>query len=540
MRQTFIHLHSRSPTTSATASRCLNSVQNASLSLRASCQPSSPLHRFPHRAFHITIPNNRRPPPTKETKPRFRFDSNSSILYQAPKNGKPRQNRQPPPPHPQPLLNEYQKGKPSSRPNPLQTPPTPRHKKQTWSIKAAALVVLTTAALALASDAILSTAGQSSSSPKPLNKDTFVPFTITAREQVSPTAFLLTLEPAGSTAGSVGAHVIQRAWDHGLWSVEVKQPELQVARDYTPLPPSSTPVPSEGLSEGDGKLRLYIRRMEKGEVSGYLARLGVGDTVELRGPRLGLDVRRRVGVDEDGDGALRKEKKEKRQKKKVVFFAGGTGIAPALQAARALLDHPGVEMEVVWANRRREDCVGCGGGEQKGPVVAMMEELRRRYGERFRYSCTVDEEGSFIDAGTVARLAQASTSAPAPALRGSTWGLWSSTGGRNSTEVSAPATAVNTDDCSYHSAQKLVLSDDRDTPAGADGQSCQCKDNDGNPVKGGKNLLVFSGPDGFMAHYVGAKVWAGGKELQGPVKGVVGDLKQKYPSLGEDRLILKM
>jgi hypothetical protein len=327
--------------------------------------------------------------------------------------------------------------------------------------------------------------------------------------------------------------VIRRAWDHGLWSVEVKQPELQVARDYTPLPPPPPPS-NAGAEVGDGKLRLYIRRLEKGEVSGYLARLKVGDTVELRGPRLGFDLRRRVGVDGDGE--------KETEKKKVVFFAGGTGIAPALQAARALLDHPGVEMDVVWANRRREDCVGCEGGEQKGAVVEMLEEFRRKYGERFRYSCTVDEEASFIDAGAIARLARVSPPAqtPAPAPRQSAWGLWSSAGSQHSVAVPPPAAPVNADNCSYHSAKKLVVSDEKDAARGADGELCQCKDIDGNPVKGGKNLLMFSGPDGFMAHYVGAKVWAGGKELQGPVKGVVGDLKRKYPSLGGDWLVLKM
>ncbi|KAK4127499.1 hypothetical protein N657DRAFT_661605 [Parathielavia appendiculata] len=336
-----------------------------------------------------------------------------------------------------------------------------------------AALLIFAAVVALADDAILS----AQSPPKPLNQDTFVPFTIISREQVSPTAFLLTLGPAPPR--SPGVDVIKRAWEHGLWSVEVKQPELQVARDYTPLPSSPSLVGEAGPVEGNGRLRLYIRRMEKGEVSGYLARLKVGDTVELRGPRLAFDVRRRVG-------------------KKVIFFAGGTGIAPALQAARALLDHPAVEMEVVWANRRREDCVGCDGGEKKGPVVAMMEELRTRYGERFRYSCTLDEEGS------------------------------------TSVRAGAGAAPVNL------GIVKLVVSDDKDTPAGADGQRCQCKDGEGNPVKGGKNLLMFSGPDGFMAHYVGAKVWAGGKELQGPVKGAVGDLKRKYPSFGEDWLVLKM
>ncbi len=229
---------------------------------------------------------------------------------------------------------------------------------------------------------------------------------------------------------------------------------------------------------------------------------------------------------------------EQGEKKKVVFLAGGTGIAPALQAARTLLEKTrGVEMEVVWANRRREDCVE-GGGE----VVAMLEEFRTRYPARFRYSCTVDEEGSVIDAGTVLRSTELAVPAAAPArsilsmLR-----FWAGGAGRESSAgPSVPAVAIDSDACAYHSAKRLAVSDDRDALAGAGGEHCQCKDAHGNRVTGGKNLLIVSGPDGFIAHYAGAKVWGVGKELQGPVRGILGDLQRKYPSLGEDWLVLKM
>ena len=310
-----------------------------------------------------------------------------------------------------------------------------------------------------------------------------------------------------------------------MWSVEVKQPELQVAREYTPLPPSAV------VEEGSGEVRLYIRRMEKGEVSGYLARLGVGEVVELRGPRGGFDVRGRVGSVIEGE-----------EKKKVVFLAGGTGIAPALQAARTLLEKTeGVEMEVVWANRRREDCVA---DNDNGGVVAMLEAFRTRYPARFRYSCTVDEEGSVIDAGTITRSTELAVPAPAPARSLlAMLGFWAGRAGReSSTAPAVPAVAVAVDSaaCAYHGAKKLAVSDDRDAPAGAGGEQCQCRDVHGNRVTGGKNLLIVSGPDGFVAHYAGAKVWGVGKELQGPVKGVIGDLQRKYPSLGEDWLVLKM
>ena len=51
---------------------------------------------------------------------------------------------------------------------------------------------------------------------------------------------------------------------------------------------------------------------------------------------------------------------------------------------------------------------------------------------------------------------------------------------------------------------------------------------------------MVSGPEGFVKHLAGAKVWGAGKEMQGPVKGVIGELKKQNPSLGEDWLVLKM
>ena len=433
-------------------------------------------------------------------------------------------------------------------------------------------------------------------SRRPLNEATFAPFAVVAREPVSPTAFLLTVEPAPSSparAVAASAAAVRRARRHGLWSVEIKQPQIQVAREYTPLPEvAGGAVVGRDGGDGDGdgdddderkaaRMTFLIRKMPGGEVSGYLARLRVGDVVEIRGPRLGFDLRERVGVvvrgrgrgrvgGEEGEGREEEEreetktKKKKKKKKKVVFLAGGTGIAPALQAASALLFPPpppprdeeqeedgeaaGVEMEIVWANRRREDCVGCGGaagssssssGEGRGAVVAMLEELRRRSGGRLRYACTVDEEGSFIGAGTIERATGMSTTSVGRRSSSWWWWWWWWPFSGSATTTTTTMTTVSTDACPYHSAKKLVASDDRDDLVGADGGRCQCRDGEGRRVAGGKNLLMISGPDGFIARYVGATVWGAGKELQGPVRGVVGELRRKYPGLAEDWLVLK-
>ncbi|GAB1314910.1 mitochondrial peripheral inner membrane protein [Madurella fahalii] len=373
------------------------------------------------------------------------------------------------------------------------------------------------------------------SSPKQttLNPTTFTPFTIVSREQVSPTAFILTVAPSSSPSGN--AEVIRQAWYHGLWSVEIKQPQLQVSREYTPLPPL------EGADDqAKGVLRFLIRRMDGGEVSGYLSRLREGDEVEIRGPRRGFDLRSRVGVQAqrngDGDGSGEGHRGVGR---KVVFLAGGTGIAPALQAARVVLgEGRPVEMEVIWANRRREDCLGCGDdtGAEKGVVVAMLEEMRVRYGGRFKYTCMVDEEWSFIDHGAIARATGVVASDGAER----NWWSWSNKNDDSTIPLSRPALALNSDSCNYHSATRVMVSSDEDPPAVVDDWVCLCRDADGNRVANGKSLLIVSGPDGFVTKYAGSKLWATRKESQGEVKGIIGELWRKYPRLAEDWLVLKM
>ncbi|TPX10890.1 uncharacterized protein E0L32_008096 [Thyridium curvatum] len=381
----------------------------------------------------------------------------------------------------------------------------------------------------------------------PLNQDRFVPFTIVDREQVSPTAFVITVRPkhartddsptTGFRGGGGALHanedVVRDAWRHGLWAVEIKQPQLQVARDYTPLPPRRGRADAE-LRRGE--LRFLIRRMPRGEVSSYLSALPVGADVELRGPHYGFDLaaRMRLNEGERSSGAPAR----------AVFLAGGTGIAPALQAVRAILGpeegvvqadtetvgggRPGPVVDVFWANRMREDCVGCGDGlasSAPGPVdgshapgeplpgsiVDQLREMKAQYGDRLDVRCFVDEERSFIGARAV-------TAALQP---------------QKKTKGGSREAARQEPDCRYHDAKILEWTDTDvlRTDGGEGTTACSC---------GGKNLALVSGPDGFIQAFAGPKRWANGKELQGQVGGVLGEVRRKYPDLMKDWLVLKL
>ncbi|EJT74047.1 hypothetical protein GGTG_07896 [Gaeumannomyces tritici R3-111a-1] len=379
-----------------------------------------------------------------------------------------------------------------------------------------------------------------------LNDTTFVPFTIVSREPVTADTSVLTLRPRHRTLGArssaasrfharrldwlsdwspwiwlTGARehsneaVYARAWAHGLWAVEVKQPQLQIVREYTPLPP---PPPVEGgeeeedpweVSRRSGDLRILVRAVDGGEVSSYLARLRLGAVVELRGPHLGLDVKRRLG---SGGGT------EREKERRVVFLAGGTGISPALQVAHALLDgdddndaNSKPSVSILWANRERRSLA------PSSPVVRQLDGMARRHGGRLALQTFVDEDKTFIDGKLVAAAVLPAKSTAAAAA------------------ASAPA-APPDGACPYHS-EALLQRTATDPPAN-EGGACRC--GPGASAGAGKDLVFVSGPDGFVNKFAGAKVWRDKLELQGPVGGLLGELKKKNAERLRNWLVLKL
>lgn len=443
-----------------------------------------------------------------------------------------------------------------------------------------------------------------------INTSTFSPFTVTGREQVSPTAFILTLRPSawvdpegfesewaqeGDKAARFSSTRIRDAWRHGLWSVEIKQPQLQIARHYTPLPtfpslPSLPPVEEKTTSEssntnkvqaigsgearrnqreqdGQADLRILIRRMDGGEMSNYLSRQRVGDIVWLRGPHLGFDVLRRLGNGDSNDGDT--ETRRVGSQMGVVFLAGGTGIAPALQIAHKLLDSHDSDggqprISILWANRWGADALGRkqspspqrkpnawfrfwdrdGGNSsadlqqrQKEPdkkpassLALQIQDLKRRHPSRFEISYFIDDEESFIKAYNV-EDALAST------------GLSSLSGPRGPSLFSS---SVN-NSCAWHSAKAVeFLPDDNDAARSTSSDptyacTCTSKEAMDTPItRPGLNLICVSGPDGFIEAYAGAKRWHDGNEMQGAVGGLLGRLQRDKKMKASEWLVLKL
>lgn len=372
------------------------------------------------------------------------------------------------------------------------------------------------AAVLLAGGGAVYYASTPSAQEKTLNQDTFVPYTITSRENISSSSFIFTVEPQHpnpSPSFLKNDPAEPSAWRYPLWSVEFKQPEVQIARNYTPLPPL------EGEPLEDGKLRFYVRSIPGGEMSNYLGRLGPGREVWLRGTHPGFDVPTRLGA-----------------QKNVVFLAGGTGVAPAMQVAKAVLDSDtDNHFTLLWAVRSRgelqhiEDSVykprttesswwNVFGSRPRplpfeveqpirdaSPLGRELDEMMTRYAGRLKIHVGVDDESSQFQEADIAGALQSLNAAP--------------------TVPGAP-------DCQPHN-QKFHGPSSEFEPSGA--RPCTC-----SAENRGKNLFMVSGPEGFISHYVGPKVWLGGVETQGAVGGVAGELRRRNASFASDWLVLKL
>jgi hypothetical protein len=291
-----------------------------------------------------------------------------------------------------------------------------------------------------------------------LNPYSFTPYTLVSKKAVSSSSSIFTLRP--KQCSETSSQVIQEIWRRGVWSVQAKQPQLQIARSYTPLPTTDD-------SRSDDELRILIRREEGGEVSNYLHNLPEDATVDLRGPHLEFNIPTNVT--------------------EVLFLAGGTGIAPALQVANLLAQRGGSKMHILWANRKREECIGgrndtgnrstvggqpsgwrslfgfekpymehdvAGVSAQQGPIVQELNRLKGVDGAaNFHVTYSVDQENNYIKPSDVVQITKSST---------------------------------------HEATNKLIL---------------------------------VSGPDGFVEYWAGKKMWAEGQEVQGPLRGILGQLE---------------
>jgi len=113
--------------------------------------------------------------------------------------------------------------------------------------------------------------GAPTSSKKPLSARHFTSVTVISNEDSGPNTKVLKLK--------VSPHLIPKDGEdligfEPIWSVYIKDDDIQVERPYTPL---------ESIDE-EGNMVFWIKRYPKGEVGRWLHSKRSGDVIELRGP----------------------------------------------------------------------------------------------------------------------------------------------------------------------------------------------------------------------------------------------------------------
>ncbi|KAJ5166477.1 Riboflavin synthase-like beta-barrel [Penicillium canariense] len=307
-----------------------------------------------------------------------------------------------------------------------------------------------------------------------LNQETFTKYSLVSREPVSATSSLFTLRPRYHSDGNY--EVYEDAWRIGVWSVMFKQPQLQIGRDYTPLPTTAATSLSVD-EENEGYLRFFIRKDPFGEVSRYLHSLEVGADIEMRGPQI--------------ECVIPEETQE------ILFIAGGTGIAPALQAGYSLLNRTTKEnrprIHILWASRLKADCVG---------------------GESDTAKALVPSRSWF--SGWLGSSQSSASNPPAVAAVSQS---------QNSSLVVRELEALK----SQYPGQITVdyYLDEENRFIGKNDLSKFIKSTDPTEDPQKRKLILVSGPEGFISYMAGPKVWAQGQELQGPLQGMIKELDLK-------------
>ncbi|OSS47900.1 hypothetical protein B5807_06624 [Epicoccum nigrum] len=310
--------------------------------------------------------------------------------------------------------------------------------------------------------------GPSKSSDQSLNPHTFTPYTLVEKQPVSSTSAIFVLRNSSGGPDSQSVKEVER---RSVWSVQIKQPQLQIARAYTPLP---NIIDGKKDDNAPQDMRLLIRQETGGEVSTYLHRLPEQATIELRGPNAEYELPRNV--------------------KEVIFLAGGTGIAPAMQVAQALSRRTGSKMHILWANRRREECVG-GVSDDKGSPKASHNRLGWW-------------KSVLIGSSETATLVGLSKDEPAESAAPQDKGL-----------IVKELDALKANNTIAVQGLKVQYYVDEENTF-IQPEDIKTKMTSTSQEKGSK-LIIVSGPDGFIEHWAGRKIWAEGREVQGPLGGVL-------------------
>ncbi|KAI0304193.1 hypothetical protein BC826DRAFT_903125 [Russula brevipes] len=190
-------------------------------------------------------------------------------------------------------------------------------------------------------------------SHEPLSPKHFIPVTVSENSHAGPDLAVLTLSiPSDAHSSSSSAF-------DPIWSIFIKDDDIQVERPYTPL---------FGIDE-KGTIKLWVKKYSRGEVGRWLHSKRAGDTIEIRGPLQTFPFR---------EGKW----------DEVVMISGGTGFSPFhqlmfRQLLRGDLAAGGTRFTLLHASRSPEEL-------PPSPCLQPLIDLAAARPERLRLRLFVD------------------------------------------------------------------------------------------------------------------------------------------------------
>ncbi|KAF8901674.1 hypothetical protein CPB84DRAFT_1729588 [Gymnopilus junonius] len=192
----------------------------------------------------------------------------------------------------------------------------------------------------------------------------FVPSLVLSTEDSGPNSKLLKL--------AVPQCLIPPTNPGPIWSVYIKDDDIQVERAYTPL---------TGIDDR-GHMTFWIRRYPNGEVGRWLHAKRPGDKVELRGPLTTWPWKENTWDE-------------------VVMISGGTGITPFIQLFNTVIsksnESSNTQFTLLHSSRTPEEL----------PPTALLDpllEYSAENPEKFKLHFFVDKETSSKRAASISQL----------------------------------------------------------------------------------------------------------------------------------------
>ncbi|KAF4556649.1 Hypothetical protein D9617_1g085270 [Elsinoe fawcettii] len=441
-----------------------------------------------------------------------------------------------------------------------------------------------------------------------LDSHAFTPWRLTHKQAISTTNAIFGLSPSLQQTTAQKAPPDQQGvtnpygklWENGTWSITIKQPQLQVAREYTPLPPFPHPffVPHKrdeqelltqsgyrlegqnvvgettSVQQLANNLRFLIRK--DGETSSYVHQRTVegadGSKIEVRGPSRELEG---YGI---GQG----------QAQEIVFVAGGTGIAPAMQLAYGVLArqasaYQAVGPSAIWPTEEKEQAQSHNKltmvipqSFPRWPAIGDEPRISILWANRTRQECHGGQTDTSLTLPTRTWKHWFSTSQPASSVAVGDLlpttnpivlqlrslqrsfklvSVMHTIGADNSSLEAKDVSEQESQDVERTRAGPISAAQALEdvSPAGPKLEIAYFVDEEGTFIskahlkhvlnrpplpghesapRGGeaqkkRKLVIVSGPDGFVEYFAGARDIVNGRVAQGRVGGILGELKRE-------------